>query len=110
MRRRRLITGSSIERRGLFVMKPLDTSPDALWKQRYRAPAVIGSHLATLNPQHGAVTSNQSGIYQVYAWDVPSGKLTQITHQPTGLYRGYISADGRFITYLKDDHGNEIGH
>ena len=91
-------------------MKPLNTSSDAPWKQRYRAPAVIGSQLATLNPQHGAVTSNQSGIYQVYSWDVPSGALTQITHQPTGLYRGYISADGRFITYLKDDHGNEIGH
>ncbi len=91
-------------------MKPLDTSSDAPWKQRYRAPAVFGSRLASLSPQHGIATSNQSGIYQVYAWDVPSGKLTQITHQPTGLYGGFISADGQSIYYMKDDHGNEIGH
>ena len=91
-------------------MKPLDTSPDAPWKQRYRAPSVMLSQLAPLNPQHGAVTSNLSGIYQVYAWDVPSGNLTQITHQPTGLYRGHISPDGTSIYYMKDDHGNEIGH
>ncbi|HVU11480.1 MAG TPA: hypothetical protein VHD90_09390, partial [Phototrophicaceae bacterium] len=91
-------------------MKPLDTSADAPWKQRYRAPSVIGSHIASQNPQRGAVTTNLSGMYQVYAWDVASGALTQITQQPTGIYRGYISADGQFITYLKDDHGNEIGH
>ena len=91
-------------------MKPLDTSPDAPWKQRYRAPAVMLPRCAAQNPQRGIVTSNVSGIYQVYAWDVPSGNLTQITHQPTGLYRGYISADGKYIYYLKDDHGNEIGH
>ena len=91
-------------------MKPLDTSSNAPWKQRYRAPSIILSQLAPLNPQHGALTSNLSGIYQVYAWDVQTGKLTQITHQPTGLYRGHISPDGQFIYYMKDDHGNEIGH
>jgi len=91
-------------------MKPLDTSQDAPWKQRYRAPSVLWSQIATLNPQRGALASNASGVYQVYAWDVPSGNLTQITHQPTGLYHGDISADGRSIYYLKDDHGNELGH
>ncbi len=91
-------------------MKPLDTSADAPWKQRYRAPSVILSHIASQNPQRGTATTNLSGIYQVYAWDVASGALTQITQQPTGIYRGYISADGSSITYLKDDHGNEIGH
>ncbi|MEO8396975.1 MAG: prolyl oligopeptidase family serine peptidase, partial [Chloroflexota bacterium] len=96
--------------KGIFVMKPLDTSPDALWKQRYRAPMVFGSYRAPLNPQRGIVTSNKSGIYQLYAWDVPTGSLTQITHQPTGLRQGYISADGRSIIYMRDDHGNEIGH
>jgi dipeptidyl aminopeptidase/acylaminoacyl peptidase len=99
-----------LKEREIFVMKPLDTSSDAPWKQRYRAPSVLWSELATLNPQRGALASNASGVYQVYAWDVSSGNLTQITHQPTGLYRGYISADGRSICYLKDDHGNELGH
>ncbi len=91
-------------------MEPLNLAPDAPWKQRYRAPAVILSRLAAQNPQRGIATSNASGIYQVYAGDVATGALRQATPQPTGIYIGYISADGQSITYLKDDHGNEIGH
>lgn len=91
-------------------MQPLNLAPDAPWKQRYRAPAVILSRLAANNPQRGIATSNASGIYQVYAWDVATGALRQATQQPTGIYFGYISADGRYIYYMKDDHGNEIGH
>ena len=91
-------------------MQPLNLAPDAPWKQRYRAPAVILSKLAANNPQRGIATSNASGIYQVYAWDVATGALRQATQQPTGIYLGYISADGQSIYYMKDDHGNEIGH
>lgn len=91
-------------------MKPLNLAPDAPWKQRFRAPSVLWSKLAERNPQHGAVLTNQSGIYQVYSWDVATGSLTQITNQPTGLWNGYISVDGEWVYYLKDDHGNELGH
>src|SRR4051794_30745553 len=91
-------------------MKPLNLDPNAPWKQRYRAPSVLWSRLASQNPERGAVLTNVSGVYQVYAWDVPSGTLRQITHQPTGLQLGLISSDGNYIYYLKDERGNEIGH
>lgn len=91
-------------------MKPLNLDANAPWKQRYRAPSVLWSRLANGNPQRGAVLSNASGVYQVYAWDVSTGDLRQITHQPTGLWVGFISADGEYIYYLKDERGNELGH
>jgi dipeptidyl aminopeptidase/acylaminoacyl peptidase len=91
-------------------MQPLNVAQDAPWKQRFRAPGVILSKLATGNPGRGIATTNMSGIYQVYAWDVETGALRQATQQPTGIYLGYISADGSSIYYMKDDHGNEIGH
>lgn len=91
-------------------MKVLNTDANAPWKQRFRAPSVLWSRLARRNPARGAVLTNASGVYQVYAWDVATGELRQITHQPTGLLLGFVSSDGQWIYYLKDERGNELGH
>jgi dipeptidyl aminopeptidase/acylaminoacyl peptidase len=91
-------------------MKPLNLDENAPWKQRFRAPSILYSLPARRNPQRGMVVTDQSGMYQLYAWETETGKLRQITHQPTGLWLGFISSDGRNLYYLKDDHGNELGH
>src|SRR5579862_8156982 len=91
-------------------MKLLDLDANAVWKQRFRAPKVIGSVVAAKNPARGAAVTNQTGIYQLYAWDVPTGALRQITTLPAGTRRGKISADGRYLYYHHDAQGNEIGH
>ena len=91
-------------------MKTLDLDPNAPWKQRFRASSIVWSRTARRNPDRGALLTNISGIYQVYAWDVPTGALRQITDQPTGMRLGFISTDGRWIYYLRDERGNEIGH
>jgi dipeptidyl aminopeptidase/acylaminoacyl peptidase len=54
--------------------------------------------------------TNQSGVYQVYAWDVPSGDLRQLTFKPSGKPAATLSPDGRFLYYLDDEQGNELGH
>jgi dipeptidyl aminopeptidase/acylaminoacyl peptidase len=54
--------------------------------------------------------SNRSGVYQLYAWDVPTGDLRQVTDRPDGQLFGVISPDGRYVYYLDDQQGNEIGH
>jgi dipeptidyl aminopeptidase/acylaminoacyl peptidase len=46
----------------------------------------------------------------LYAWDVPSGNLKRLTDQPTGVNIGWLSPDGKYIFYLHDEKGNEIGH
>ncbi|MEZ4668020.1 MAG: prolyl oligopeptidase family serine peptidase [Anaerolineae bacterium] len=93
-----------------MAFKPLDTRPDAPWKQRYRAASIEWAEIATNNPARGVAYSNKDGIFQLYAWDLPAGTLRQITHQPAGIMSGAISADGEYIYYHFDQRGNEIGH
>ena len=54
---------------------------------------------------------NKSGAYQYYAWDVSSGGMRQLTDRPEGAgFLACISPDGRYVYYLEDKQGNEIGH
>lgn len=82
----------------------------ALWKQRFRAPIVVGAHIAPANPLRGLAVTNASGTFQLYAWDVPSGALRPLTERPTGIAFAALSGDGRYVYYLDDTLGNEIGH
>lgn len=91
-------------------LKPLDTTENAPWKAFYRLPQVQISQLASINKERGVVLSNKDGVYQQYAWHLPTNELRQITDFPTGKQRGYISADGERIYYLHDEGGNNIGH
>lgn len=91
-------------------MKPLDLSPDAPWRKRFTVPLVPISRVAGRNPSRGLATSNQSGVYQLHAWDVATGHMRQITDAPAGVVFGGISPDGRWIYYHRDQQGNEIGH
>jgi len=82
-----------------------------VWQERFRVPFMPFSHLAKANPARGLMISNQdNGFFQLYAWDIPAGKLEQLTHLPTGTISGQISADGKFVFYLDDQTGQERGH
>jgi dipeptidyl aminopeptidase/acylaminoacyl peptidase len=94
-----------------IMLKELQVDDTALWKQRYRTPGVWGTQLAKAAPTRGLVVSDdKSGICQLYAWDVPSAELRQLTDRPKGQLLGVISPDGRYVYYLEDEQGNEIGH
>ena len=88
------------------------TSPsgDTDWEARFRAAAIFLSQIATLDPSRGLVSSNRSGVVQLYAWTPSSGELRQLTDEPTGRILFELSPDGRFACYLRDDGGNELGH
>jgi Tol biopolymer transport system component/dienelactone hydrolase len=91
-------------------MKALDLRPEANWRRRFRTSEIVWAAVAHLNPQRGVVCTNKDGIFQLYTWDVKSGELTQVTHQPAGVLGGIISSDGNFIYFHRDEGGNEIGH
>lgn len=91
-------------------MKPLDLSPEANWRKRFRAADIFWAVTAKQNPQRGLVCTNKDGIYQLYGWDIGTGELRQVTHQPAGVIAGMISSDGSYIYFLRDQDGNEIGH
>src|SRR5512142_2258362 len=93
------------------MIPPIDTSLNAIWKQRYRAPAIQYAGMAENAPERGIVWTNQSGTIQYHAWDVKTGRMTQLTHTPGGQSAfPHLSPDGKWIYYLKDVSGNEIGH
>jgi pimeloyl-ACP methyl ester carboxylesterase len=92
-----------------MVREPqLDNS--APWKERFREPVITSTQIARLAPTRGLVTSNRSGIYQPYTWDVPTGELRQLTDRFEGLLYRVISPDGRHVYCFADTKGNEIGH
>ncbi len=93
------------------MIPPIDTSPNAVWKQRYRAPAIQYAGIARNAPERGLVWTNQSGTLQYHTWDVRTGRLAQLTHTPGGLGADpHLSPDGQWIYYFKDQSGNETGH
>lgn len=92
------------------MLKNLQLDDNARWKQRFRAPVVAWSQIAPANPTHGLAVSNTSGKNQLYAWDVPTGKLRQLTKRSAGILFGTLASDGRWVYYLDDQQGNEIGH
>jgi dipeptidyl aminopeptidase/acylaminoacyl peptidase len=85
-------------------------APDAPWKERFRAPAVLWTQIAKNDPTTGLVAANFSGVNQLYAWNVTTGELRQLSHRPEGLSSGLLSPNGRYIYYLEDEGGNEVGH
>jgi dipeptidyl aminopeptidase/acylaminoacyl peptidase len=91
-------------------MKQPDLAPDAPWKRRFRAWTIAIAAVASREPARGIATTNRSGVQQVYAWDVPSGELRQLTFAPAGKVMASLGPDGRFVYYLDDEQGNEVGH
>lgn len=92
------------------MLKGLRLDDSAPWKQRFRTSRIVWTMLADGEPTRGLVASNLSGVVQLYAWDVPTGKLRQLTNRPQGQVSGRISPDGCFVYYHEDSAGNEIGH
>jgi len=92
------------------MLNQLQTADDAPWKRRFRVPQTLGTQIAKANPASGLAASNISGVFQLYAWDVATGDLRRLTNRPEGQLFGALSPDGRFVYYLNDALGNEIGH
>src|SRR5581483_9434335 len=91
------------------MLKEPQIDENAPWKQRYRVPVTYGE-VAHLAPTRGLAVSDISGVYQLYAWQVPTGDMSRLTSRPEGVRYGVISPDGTAVYYHDDQKGNEIGH
>ncbi len=91
-------------------MGPVQLDAHAPWKERYRVPIIGWTQLARAAPERGLAVGNRTGKYQLYAWEAATGELRPLTDRPTGIAAGRIAPDGRYVYYLDDDQGNEIGH
>jgi len=57
-----------------------------------------------------ALSSNESGAWQVYAWDRATGERRQVTDDPIGVAGGACTPDGEGIVWFNDTTGDEVGH
>lgn len=79
------------------------------WEKRFRAPSIGFPHWARDAPDRLAVASNESGAWQVYAWDRVNGNRRQVTDNPIGVPGGSVTPDGQGIVWFHDATGDEVG-
>ncbi len=79
------------------------------WTRRYQLERTALLGWAIDAPNALLLRSNVSGVWQLYSLDLTTGKRVQLTHEPAGRGSGELSPDGRWVYYLKDDHGGETG-
>ena len=79
------------------------------WEQRFRAPTVGFPHWARHAPDRMALASNESGAWQVYAWDRGTGARRRVTDDPIGVAFGLCTPDGEGVVWFHDVTGDEVG-
>ncbi|MGI8982971.1 MAG: S9 family peptidase, partial [Acidimicrobiales bacterium] len=80
------------------------------WERRFRAASVTFPHWARHAPERLVHSSNESGAWQVYAWDRASGRRRQATDDSIGVLGGAGTPDGAGVVWFHDVTGDEVGH
>jgi dipeptidyl aminopeptidase/acylaminoacyl peptidase len=83
------------------------TSPG--WERRFRAPISFLPEWSPHAPDHVVYASNESGVWQVHAWDVPTGSRRVVTDNPVGVIDGTPTLDGEGVLWFQDETGDESG-
>ena len=79
------------------------------WELRYRAPRVWLPDWAKDAPHRCLYVSNQTGTYELHAWDRTTDTHRQVTSRPNGTTDGALSPDGEQIWWFADTDGDEFG-
>jgi dipeptidyl aminopeptidase/acylaminoacyl peptidase len=80
------------------------------WERRFRAPVVTLPTWAPAEPDRLVFASNESGSWQLYAWDRSSGSRRRVTDDPVGISNGTTTPDGSGLVWFLDEKGDEYGH
>jgi len=86
-----------------------------IWEQRFRAPSMAFPVWARDAPERLAVSTSESGSWQLYAWDRAAGVRRRMTNNPIGVFAGYDEAagfptpDGTSLVWFEDTTGDEVG-
>lgn len=95
------------------VLRSNPTSPGQLTdetRSRFLSPTRLLPVSSRQLPTHAILVSNESGTFQVYAWNRENDTRWQITDSPTGSYLCGISPDGDTVWSFQDHNGSEKGH
>jgi pimeloyl-ACP methyl ester carboxylesterase len=79
------------------------------WERRFRAPQTYLPEWSPAAPDRVVYASNESGVWQVHAWDLATGERRQVTDHPVGLTDGVPTLDGEGVLCFQDETGDESG-
>jgi len=90
--------------------QPFDLSPDAPWKQRFRAERLRDAAVAPAQPDRVlAVGVFASATPQLYAAE--QGQPPRLLFEQDGqVSEAWIGPDGGEVVFLRDTQGDELGH
>jgi dipeptidyl aminopeptidase/acylaminoacyl peptidase len=80
-----------------------------LWERRFRAPSLSFPAWSKAAPDRMVLLSDESGVWQAYAWDRTTGTRRPVTDEPVGVLYATSSADGSEVIWFSDDTGDESG-
>jgi len=93
----------------LVGSEPVSSSPAAAWEARFRAPTLSLPSWSRHAPGRLVLTSDETGSFQAYVWDLASGSRRRITDERVGVIDATVSADGSRAIWFSDPSGDESG-
>lgn len=79
------------------------------WEQRFRAPAAWLPEWSPQEPDRAVFPSTESGVWQLWAWDLATDNRHQVTDHPVGVTDGTVTLDGEGVLWFHDETGDEAG-
>ena len=79
------------------------------WERRFRAPVSFLPAWSPHAPDRCVYASSEAGVWQVYAWDVATGKRRRVTDSAVGIVDGTPTFDGEGVLWFDDETGDESG-
>ena len=80
------------------------------WELRFRTPVSFLPEWSPSAPRNAVYVSNESGIWQVHAFDTETDHRRQVTSHPVGLVDAVPALDGEGVLWFQDESGDESGH
>jgi acetyl esterase/lipase len=82
---------------------------EAAWRRRFRAPRTTLPEWGHDAPGRLVYASNQSGKWELYAWERAADSHRQLTDRREGTLEGTIDPAGERIWWFDDTDGDELG-
>ena len=84
-------------------------SEEAVWRRRFRAITMTLPGWARDASDRLLHLSNESGRFELHAWERASGARRQVTDRPEGTVQGALDPSGEMVWWFDDDRGDEHG-
>jgi len=79
------------------------------WEKRFRVPVTSLPDWAPRAPDRVVCASNESGVWQLHAWDLSTGRRRRVTDSEVGVTDGFPTLDGEGVLWFDDRTGDEAG-